>query len=205
MSEFAQISEQAQVSNWPMRIFLTALTVLLIALLFALVARSWRRRATRQSNLGMLPAVPTAVAEELESGALATTEMRYVGSATDANWNDKVAYAGLSNRGFAEVAVHELGVVIDRLAAGVLFIPRDVIVDVTLAKGVAGRAFGKEGVVDIRWRHGELLLDTGLRSPSDEVRENLVREIELVAAGSAAFRTSAAVGGPVYSSQKEED
>ena len=205
MNSIAEISEQAQVSNWPMRILLTALTLIVIGILFALIVRSWRRRAKSQSGLGSLPAVSAEVAEELESGELATTEMRYVGTASDVNWNDKIAFAGLSNRGFAEVGVHAQGVVIDRGVAGVLFIPRDSIVGVGLAKGVAGRAFGKDGVVAIRWVHADFTLDTGLRSSSSIERQKIVTEIEKIAAGGASFTSAAVASATNATSQGAEN
>lgn len=173
-----EISEQAQVSNWPMRILLTSLTIAVIAGIFALIIRSWRRRAISQDRLGDLPTVPAEVNEAVESGELDLVEMRYVGTASDANWNDKIAHAGLSNRGFAEVGVHPLGVVIDRGVGGVLFVPRNAIVAVGLAKGVAGRAYGKDGVVALRWVHADQTLDTGLRSSSEEVRNQIVAKVD---------------------------
>ena len=190
MNSIAEISEQAQVSNWPMRILLTALTLIVIGILFALIVRSWRRRAKSQSGLGSLPAVSAEVAEELESGELAT---------------NKIAFAGLSNRGFAEVGVHAQGVVIDRGVAGVLFIPRDSIVGVGLAKGVAGRAFGKDGVVAIRWVHADFTLDTGLRSSSSIERQKIVTEIEKIAAGGASFTSAAVASATNATSQGAEN
>lgn len=183
----AEISEQAQVSNWPMRILLTVLTIAVIAGFFTLIFRNWRRRAASQNQLGSLPAVPQEVVESLESSELDLVEMRYIGTASDINWHDKIAYAGLSNRGFAEVGVHGLGVVIDRGVGGVLFIPRDSIMSVRLDKGVAGRAYGKDGVVALRWVHSSQTLDTGLRSSSGDLRDVLRSEIEQMAQGGARF------------------
>ncbi|MFZ1361627.1 MAG: hypothetical protein WAS05_01650 [Candidatus Nanopelagicales bacterium] len=183
----AEISEQAQVSNWPMRILLTVLTIAVIAGFFTLIIRSWRRRAARQDQLGSLPDVPQEVTDAVESGELDLVEMRYIGTASDVNWNDKIAYAGLSNRGFAEVGVHGQGVVIDRGVGGVLFIPRDSIVSVRLDKGVAGRAYGKDGVVALRWVHSDQALDTGLRSSSADIRDALQSQVENMAQGGARF------------------
>lgn len=199
------ISEQAQVSDWPMRILLTALTLAVIAFFFTLIARSWRRRANRQKGIGELPTVPAEVAEEIESGTLQATEVRYVGTASAVNWNDKIAYAGLANRGFAYVSVHGQGVVIDRDSAVTLFIPKDAIVNVSLVKGVSGRAFGKEGVVAIRWVQGDFTLDTGLRSSSEEVRHQLVRDITAIARDGARFAPQDVVATQGSTAQKVED
>lgn len=171
------ISEQAQVSDWPLRILLTSLTIAVIAFFFVLIARSWRRRAAGQQGLGELPEVPPEVVESIQSGELSTTEVRYIGTASAVNWNDKIAYQGLANRGFAQVGVHPLGVVIDRDGASTLFIPRVAIARVELAKGVAGRAFGGQGVVAVSWVQSGIQLDTGLRSSSNDVRQQLVAQI----------------------------
>lgn len=183
----AALSEQPKVSDWPTRLLLVALTFAIIAFLFFLIARSWRRRARRQEGLGELPTIPAQVLADIAAGNLDSVEVRYIGTAAATDWDDKIAYRGLANRGFADVTVHELGILIDRVATQPLFIPRDAIMQVALVQGVAGRVYGKDGVVAIRWVHTDFVLDTGLRSSARDIRRELVASIQNMAADGKHF------------------
>lgn len=178
MTHIGAMTEQAQVTNWPMRIVLTFLILVVISFLFALVIRSWRRRARLQERFGPLPDVPEDVIAAIESGELSGEHFRFVGTSTDVNWLDKVAHQGLSNRGNAQVYLPPQGIAIDREGAGVLFIARESIIGARLDKGVAGRAYTSDGVAVVRWKLNGIIVDSGLRSADGDLRRNLVNGIE---------------------------
>ena len=55
------------------------------------------------------------------------------------------------------------GVLLARVAAPDVFIPSDRLVEVRLDRAIAGSGYEPGGVLIFQWRHGDRLLDTGVR------------------------------------------
>ena len=148
------------VTDWPARIGLTLLTVAAVLLLCWLMWRGWRRRAARQSGLADLPAVPADPGPPVGD----PIDGRYLASTTAGDWLDRVVVHGLGVPSRAQVLVTRTGVLMERVGAPDVFIPRSDLVDARLDRGIAGAVYENGGVVVLTWRLGDVQLDTGFRA-----------------------------------------
>ncbi|HAM20991.1 MAG TPA: hypothetical protein DCQ04_01720 [Actinobacteria bacterium] len=148
------------------RLLLVLIVVAVIALALWAMSRSWRRRVAAGANIPPLP----SPAELAGDGAVTVSHATYLGTVTGEHWLDRVAAQGLGHRGPASVAVSSDGLMIDRVGTDVLQIPRHAISDVVLGRGLAGRVYGKEGVIIVSWTWGEVPLQTGIRIPDEQGR-----------------------------------
>ena len=133
----------------------------------------WRHRAARQSDLVPRPAPPEVAAPALVADLVGV----YVGSTYATSWQDRVAAQGLGIRSNARATLSADGVLIDREGAEAIFIPADSIVDARLAPGLAGKVVGAGGLVVIRWRLGDVEIDSGLRGDDKTIYPLWVRTI----------------------------
>ena len=164
----------APVTHWVGRIALTLALLALLAGIYWLMYRGWRKRATRQRDLPV-PA-STRPAEPFFDPAEAV-EGVYASTTTSGNWLDRIAAHGLGVRSNAWVQVDPAGVFIAREAAPDLFIPATDLCGATLAPGIAGKVTGGEGVLLITWRLGGQELDTGFHPRAKQDRARLLEEI----------------------------
>jgi hypothetical protein len=134
----------------------------------------WRNRAKRQADLAELPAVPSALGPEL---AAELTGL-YVGSTVATEWQNRIVARGLGERADAVARLTEAGVLIDRQGSAAIFIPSERLIDARLEPALAGKVVGQGGLLVLRWRHGGLDLDTGLRADDRTVYPAWVRAIE---------------------------
>ena len=155
---FAAGEHSAPVTHIGQRIVWTVVTLVVLAGIYLLMWRGWKKRQARQADLLPLNEVP----EGVFSGE--GFETVYVSTTSEGDWLDRIAVHGLGERSNARVHVADAGVLIDREPTAV-FIPADAIRGVRLASGIAGKYLGRrnaEGLVVITWQHGDRTLDTGV-------------------------------------------
>lgn len=150
------ISEQAAVTQWPLRILLTLATLAVIVLLLRLLRRGWRNR---QRGQGLeLPPVPAQVAD---AGAVLTaTSGSYLGTIRRGQLLERIIAGG--GRAAADVVVGEFGVLIDRQGEPPLLIDRTAIEGVSTSPGMLQRYYGGHGVAMVDWRWQDQDVTSGL-------------------------------------------
>jgi hypothetical protein len=136
--------------------------VLLFLLALAGMWAGWRNRADRQADLPPLPAVPAGL-ERLADLAPPLTGL-YVGSTAATRWQDRIVAHRLGERAAATARLNSAGVLIARQGSPDVFLPADSLIDARLEPALAGKVVGAGGLLVLRWRLGERLLDTGLRA-----------------------------------------
>ena len=62
--------------------------------------------------------------------------------------------------------------------AGRLFIPLSAVRSVRLDRGLAGRVYGRDGIVVVEWLWGEQLLESGLRIAAEADRKAFVKTLQ---------------------------
>jgi len=147
----------APVTHIGQRILWTIVMLLVIAGVYLLMWRGWKKRQARQSDLPALNEVP----EGVFTGE--GVETVYVSTTSEGDWLDRIAVHSLGQRSNAQVHVAAEGVLIEREGASDLFIPADMVRGVRLATGMAGKYLREEGLVVITWQHGDRTLDTGVK------------------------------------------
>lgn len=140
--------------------------VLLLILLFALVltamARGWRRRGRSQQDLA---APDDRTLEQLGEGiAHGPVDAVYVDTVLADQPLERIVAHGLGQRSRARVTLGDRGSWrLEREGAPDLTLPADSLDEVTSGPGMAGKFIGGDGLLILRWRLGDQLLDTGLR------------------------------------------
>lgn len=160
----------APVTQWPLRILLVLVMVGVIALVLLGMRRGWRRRARSQADI---PAPPTPAPEP--DGECVTGV--FLGTTTHGNWLDRVVVHDLGVRSRARIRVDRDGLALWREGARDLLIPAATVRDATLARGIAGKAYERDGVLLVTWDLGGRLMDTGLRADSAEDQVALLDRI----------------------------
>jgi hypothetical protein len=166
---------------------MTRLVLVLIVLAFFVLCAAamwwgWRSKARRQAEtLPALPAAPPELGGELLPEATGV----YVSTTTEASWQDRVAVGDVGFRSEATLHLHDKGLLIDRVGANPVWIPRDAVRDARVGQGLAGKVMFGDGLLIVRWQVREQLLDSGFRA--DE-KENYGQWV-------TALRSMAGVGG----------
>lgn len=184
----------ASSSDWPLRVLLSLAVVLAIALTLALMRKGWLRRAARQTDvaaLGIVPSLPTTA----DPRDVTRCDARYVGASRAGDWLDRIVVHGLGVPSPASISVRvagpvgsQPGVWVERVGAPDLFVPAESISGVRHDRGVAARAFERDGVLILTWNQGSTALDVGLR-----IRDT--SEAERIRAAIAALTTVATIPG----------
>jgi hypothetical protein len=140
----------------------------------------WRHRAARQSALPELPAAPDDLGPDLAPPLTGV----YVSTTTAGNWQDRVVACGLGRRAAGAARLSVEGVCVEREGESDIYLPIADLVQVTTAPGIAGKVMGQaEGVLIVRWKLGETLLDSGFRADDTELQADwIVAANELIAA-----------------------
>jgi len=138
-----------------------AVLVVVIAVLIQLMMRGWRRRAQRQQEiLGNLPDLPEAVGT-----ATLTTRGLYCGCTMAPAWNDRITAGGLGYRSKAVLTRYPEGILLERIRANPIWIPRESITAIRTERGIAGKVVARIGILAIRWRlPSDVEIDTGFRA-----------------------------------------
>ena len=158
-------TEQASVSNWPLRLALVAVMIAAIALALWGMRRGWKARAGRQAAIAEPPLLI-----ESDIAGLPGISGLYVGSATAGQWLDRIAVHDLGVRSRATFFLSHRGLTIERESARSFVIPSQALRQVRADRGVAGTVRGKDSVVVVTWVLGDHLIDTGIRA--DDGAEN---------------------------------
>ncbi len=155
------LSEQAAVTDWPLRLLLTAATVAVIVLALLALRRGWRRRAHRQQ----WPALPPVPAP---ASATRSITGKYIGTVSRGDWLDRIVAGGAMAR--ADVSTTAEGLLLDREGEEPLFVPAADLVDVGTAPGMLQKVFGRHGVLTVTWRWGGADVVSGIwfADPADQ-------------------------------------
>lgn len=159
----ADYTEQASVTNWPVRIALVLLVVALIVLALWGMLRGWRRRERSQAW------VPEPADAPPPDARLSTpVDGLVLGTSVNGDWLDRIVVYDLGVRSRGSLSYGAEGVWLAREGARDLFLPSDAIEGVRVDRGVAGTVRGTDSVIVLTWRAADALLDTGFRADSGE-------------------------------------
>jgi hypothetical protein len=157
------------------------LLVLIVIAFFVLAAAAmrwgWRNRQRRQAYLPAFPEPPG----ELTFRDLPELAGVYVSSVTAGDWQDRIAVGDIGHRSAVTVRLAEQGLLLDRVGASPLWIPKESIVDVRRDRGMAGKVMGIEGLFVVRWKLGEHQIDSGVRGDDKDVYEEWIGAVRALA------------------------
>jgi hypothetical protein len=138
-----------------------AVLVVLIAVVIQLMLRGWSRRSQRQAELiGALPPMP-----EWTGPATITTRGVYVGCAMAPAWSERITAGDLGYRSRAVLSRYPGGILVQRIRAQPIWIPKESISAIRTERGVAGKVGARDGILAIRWRlPSGVKIDTGFRA-----------------------------------------
>ncbi|WP_277959236.1 hypothetical protein [Frigoribacterium faeni] len=145
-------------SQW----IIAALILVGVGLLIGLMARSWRARGRRQSDI---PA-PDRAPDDLSAPVLAVDAL-YVATSRGGDPLDRVVVHGLGFRGRAIVSVHAEGVRLEIAGEPAVLIRASSLRGVDRATWTIDRVVERDGLVLVGWRLGDVDLDTYLRITDD--------------------------------------
>jgi hypothetical protein len=166
--------QSAPTTRLPARLALTAGMFAIIAAIYLLMLRSWRRRRRDQQYLPqLLPALPDEPAPE----ALFSCEGIYASTTPAGRWMERIVAQGLGVRSEVRVVVRNEGVSLHRRGAQSFLIPSDALSGADSAAGIAGKVVGGDGIAVIDWTWGDSALTTGVRIIDPEVRRGLIETI----------------------------
>lgn len=160
------------------RIIPVLLLVLLFLLMIGAMVRGWRRRGSAQQDLPPLPQA-TAGGRALEVAADAVNARGvYVSTTLAEQPLERVVAHGLGARSRATLTeAADAGrtvLLVEREGAPSFQIPLADVASLHTAPGMAGKWVGGDGLLVLRWRLGETLLDTGFRLDRPEDRDRLL-------------------------------
>ena len=158
----------APVTQWPLRILLVLLVLAVIALVLIGMRAGWRRRAGRQGDVPP-PLLPPESLETTQ-GAVAGV---YLGSTHHGDWLDRIVVHDLGVRSRALAEVGPAGVALRREGARDVFVPTASLRGAQMARGIAGKAYERGGVLVITWDLDGRLVDTGFRADVAEEQRTL--------------------------------
>lgn len=147
-----------EVTDWAERLGWVAGLLLLVALVYALMRRGWRRRAQHQSDLPEPPQPPSRAGEPL-----LWAEGTYHGSTVAGQWLERIVAHGLGTRSRAQITLSNAGLVVQRTGARDFLIPADRLREARLDTGIAGKVLTEGGLLVVTWRLGDRLIDSGFR------------------------------------------
>jgi hypothetical protein len=142
-------------------LIMAGLIALLIAFVIRLMMRGWRERSRQQAELiGMLPEMPTQIGQ-----AALSTRGVYVGCAMAPAWSERITAGDLGYRSKAVLSSHPEGVLVQRIRAQPIWIPKESISAIRTEHGIAGKVAARDGILAIRWRlPSGVKIDTGFRA-----------------------------------------
>ena len=169
----AEYTQQATVTNWPLRIVLVGVMLAIIGFGVWGMRRGWVNRQRRQADI---PA-PFDVAPG-ESAWIVSVPGTYLASARADDWLDRVAVHELGVPSRVTAHVGQLGIWLEREGARSVFIPGSAAVSARVDRGIAGEVRDKGSVVIVRWQLGDGLLDTGVRPATAEDQRQLTAALD---------------------------
>ena len=166
------------------RLLAVALLALVLLGVALAAARGWRARIARQAGIPAPGSPPAGLGEPT-----ATVAGTYISTTLAGNWLDRVAAHGLGVRAAAVLEVHPTGLVLSRDGADPVWIPAADVAGVGESAGMAGKTPARAELLVVRWRCGDVELDTGLRPAARADRAGIT---------ALAARTAAALGLPAH-------
>ncbi|GAA3875139.1 transporter [Saccharothrix violaceirubra] len=152
------------------RVLLSLAVFAVFALIVFGMWRGWKARARRQAAfLAEFPAPPASTGTTM----LETTGV-YVGTTLGDDWQDRVAVGDVGHRAEATLRLTDTGVLVERTGASPLWIPVADVEGARTARGLAGKVMTADGLLVVRWRLGDRVLDTGFRGDDKDVYEQWV-------------------------------
>jgi hypothetical protein len=133
--------------------------LLVVAVIFALLARAWRAKQRTQAGLGAPESPPADLGEPTFSD-----DLLYVATTRADAPLDRITIAGLGFRARAVVQTAPEGIVLDLAGRGPVFIPRAAIRGVGRATWTIDRVVDPDGLIFVRWVLGTTEIDSYLRS-----------------------------------------
>ncbi|WTJ23595.1 hypothetical protein OG850_08900 [Streptomyces pseudovenezuelae] len=159
MAYLAAEKKSAEVTDWAARVGWLVGLALFVALVYWLMREGWKWRGTLQGDLPELPTAPD------DPGPVRLSMSgRYHGSTTAGQWLDRIVAHGLGTRSRVELTLTDAGLDVVRPGATDFFVPREVLREAVLGKGIAGKVLTEGGLLLVTWAHGERLIDSGFRS-----------------------------------------
>jgi hypothetical protein len=160
----AEAPASAPVTQWPLRILLVLAMLAVIALVLFAMRAGWRRRARLQADLPAPPEPPQAMTDPLGDPVAGV----FLGTTQHGDWLDRIVVhdLGVRSRALAEVGAE--GVALRREGARDLLIPAASVRAAGRARGIAGKAYERDGVLVVTWELGGRLIDTGFRADTAE-------------------------------------
>lgn len=154
------------------------LVLAVVPVLWGLMYLGWRRRARRQSGL-------PAPLEAPPGGGVGTPLVppvagTYVSTVSAGDWLDRVVAHGLGVRSAMRLHAGTAGLWFVRTGVRDVFVPAEDVVAVRRERGIAGKYTLEEGVVVVRWRLGEVELDTGFRPTVWSEAHGLVSALQVL-------------------------
>ena len=165
--------ESAPVTQWPLRILLVLVMVGVIALVLLGMRAGWRRRAGRQADVAEPPLPPDALPDRT-AGPVSGV---FLGSTHHGDWLDRIVVHDLGVRSRAIAEVGPSGIALRREGARDVFIPAAAVRGAGMARGIAGKAYERDGVLVVTWDLGGRLVDTGFRADAAEEQRVLLDAI----------------------------
>ena len=153
-----------------------ALLLLVLLVLWRQMFAGWRARVRRQADV-VAPPVPPRQAPG--AGAV---EGVYVSTVEADNSLERIAAHGLGTRSAVLVEVTDEGVALFRQGARPVLVRRADLVAVGRGAGMAGKWVGGRGLVVLRWRLGERVVDTGIRPRRADEGDRLVQQVQQILA-----------------------
>jgi hypothetical protein len=151
------------VTNWPARIVLVALVLIVIGWALWAMRRGWLNRQRRQAW------IPEPLAVPERSGGLSTPVAGlFLGTAAQGDWMDRIAVHDLGVRSRANLSWGSEGVWFERVGARSVFVPAGDIVGLRLDSGIAGTVKAKDSVIVLIWRLSDGIVETGFRADVTE-------------------------------------
>jgi hypothetical protein len=105
-------------------------------------------------------------------------------------WQDRIVAHSLGERAEAVVRLSAAGVLIQRQGSPDIFLPAERLIDARPEPALAGKVVGAGGLLVLRWRHGDRLLDTGIRADDKSGYPAWMHAIEVLAEGRPEVATS---------------
>ena len=164
----------APVTQWPLRVVLVLLVLGVIAVVLLGMRRGWTRRASRQADIPPPPEPPVSDSPGPPASGYPGV---YVGTTMHGDWLDRVVVHDLGVRSRMLAQVGSDGVAIWREGARDLLIPAASLRGAGLARGIAGKAYERDGVLVITWELGGRLMDTGLRADAADDQRTLLEAV----------------------------
>ena len=142
-------------------LIMAGLVALAITFIIQMMMRGWRQRSRQQAELiGTLPEIPSQV-----GSAAITTPGVYVGCTMAPAWSQRITAGDLGYRSKAVLILHPEGILVQRVRAQPIWIPRESISGLRTEHGIAGKVAARDGILAIRWRlPSGVKIDTGFRA-----------------------------------------